>query len=251
MGNMGGKRRTDKEETDWQLERLQMVNGQLKSRGISDERVLSAMSKVPRHHFVPQDRIGSAYADGPIPIGEGQTVSQPYMVAIMTQSLELKGDEKVLEIGTGSGYQSAILMELVMKLYTIERIPELAERAKKRLLELGYSRFDIKVADGTKGWPDEAPFDGIIVTAGAPRVPETLLNQLNEGGRLIIPVGSRFSQRLCKYIKKLDKCIKEEDIMCVFVPLIGEHGKARRLINFDDKAELVSKRLEQLHKLPS
>ncbi len=223
-GNMGRKGRTDKEERDWEVERFQMVEGQLKSRGISDKRVLHAMSKVPRHRFVPQDRIGSAYADGPIPIGEGQTVSQPYIVGIMTQYLELKGEERVLEIGTGSAYQSAVLMELVKKLYTIERIPELAERAKKKLLELGYNRFDIKVSDGTKGWLEEAPFDGIIVTAGAPEVPETLVNQLNEGGRLVIPVGSRSSQRLCKFVKKLGKCIKEEDIMCVFVPLIGEHG---------------------------
>ncbi len=229
--NMGRKGSTDKEERDWEQERFQMVEGQLKSRGISDERVLHAMSKVPRHRFIPQDRIGSAYADGPIPIGEGQTVSQPYMVGIMTQYLELKGEERVLEIGTGSAYQSAVLMELVKKLYTIERIPELAERAKKKLLELGYNRFDIKVADGTKGWLEEAPYDGIIVTAGAPEVPDTLVDQLNEGGRLVIPVGSRFSQRLCKCVKKLGKCIKEEDIMCVFVPLIGEHGWKNNTFN--------------------
>lgn len=221
---MGRKGSIDKEKNDWELERFRMVDDQLRSRGISDERVLQAMSKVPRHRFIPQDRIGSAYADGPVPIGEGQTVSQPYIVGIMTQYLELKGEERVLEIGTGSAYQSAILMELVKKLYTIERIPELAERAKKKLLELGYHRFDIKVADGTKGWPEEAPFDGIIVTAGAPEVPVTLVNQLNDGGRLVIPVGSRFSQKLCKCVKTSGKCTKEEDIMCVFVPLIGEHG---------------------------
>ena len=229
--NMFSKQSAGKEEKDWEFERLQMVEGQLKSRGISDERVLKAMSKVPRHHFVPRDRAGSAYADGPIPIGKGQTVSQPYMVGIMTQCLRLKGDEKVLEIGTGSGYQSAILMELVKKLYTIERIPDLAEMAKKKLLESGYDRFDIKVADGTKGWPEEAPFDGIIVTAGAPKVPETLVGQLNEGGRLVIPVGSRFSQKLCTCVKKMDKCVKEEDIMCVFVPLIGEHGWENESLN--------------------
>jgi len=215
---------TDKKERDWHLERSQMVGGQLKSRGISDERVLQAMGKVPRHHFVPLVNRESAYIDGPLPIGEGQTISQPYMVALMTQCLELKGNEKILEIGTGSGYQSAVLMELAKELYTIERIQSLAERAKKNLLELGYDRFHIKVDDGTKGWPEEAPFDGIIVTAGAPEIPEILVNQLCDGGRLVIPVGSRYSQRLYRCIKRVGKCIKEEDTMCVFVPLIGEYG---------------------------
>jgi protein-L-isoaspartate(D-aspartate) O-methyltransferase len=211
-------------ERDWELERLHMVEDQLRSRGISDERVLKIMGKVPRHKFVPQDCQDSAYSDRPLPIGEGQTVSQPYMVGIMTQCLELKGEEKVLEIGTGSGYQSAVLMELARELYTIERIPSLAERAKNILSELSYDRFHAKVADGTKGWPEEAPFDGIIVTAGAPVIPETLIDQLSEGGRMVIPVGSRFSQRLYKSIKKAGKIIQEEDTMCVFVPLIGEYG---------------------------
>lgn len=211
-------------ERNWELERLRMVEGQLKNRGISDERVLQAMRKVPRHKFVPQDCQESAYSDGPLPIGKGQTVSQPYMVGIMTQCLELKGEEKVLEIGTGSGYQSAILMELARELFTIERIPSLAERAKDVLSALSYNRFHIKVADGTKGWPEEAPFDGIIVTAGAPVIPETLINQLNEGGRMVIPVGSRFSQRLYTTIKKAGKIVQEKDTMCVFVPLIGEYG---------------------------
>ena len=218
-----GKNSADKGR-DWELDRLRMVEGQLKGRGISDERVLQAMGKVPRHNFLPQDCQESAYSDGPLPIGEGQTVSQPYMVGIMTQCLELKGEEKVLEIGTGSGYQSAVLMELARELYTIERIPSLAERAKNVLLDLSYDRFHTKVADGTKGWPEEAPFDGIIVTAGAPVIPETLIDQLSEGGRLVIPVGSRFSQRLYKSIKKAGKIIQEEDTMCVFVPLIGEYG---------------------------
>jgi len=218
-----GKNSADKGR-DWKRDRMRMVEGQLKSRGISDERVLQAMGKVPRHKFVPQDCQESAYSDGPLPIGEGQTVSQPYMVGIMTQCLELKGEEKVLEIGTGSGYQSAVLMELARELFTIERIPRLAERAKNVLSELSYDRFHVKVADGTKGWPEEAPFDGIIVTAGAPVVPESLIDQLNEGGRMVIPVGSRFSQRLYKSIKKAGKIIQEEDIMCVFVPLIGEYG---------------------------
>jgi len=218
-----GKNSADKGR-DWELDRLRMVEGQLKGRGISDERVLQAMGKVPRHKFLPQDCQGAAYSDGPLPIGEGQTVSQPYMVGIMTQCLELRGEEKVLEIGTGSGYQSAVLMELARELYTIERIPSLAERAKNVLSELSYDRFHARVADGTKGWPEEAPFDGIIVTAGAPVIPETLINQLSEGGRMVIPVGSRFSQRLYKSIKKAGKIIQEEDTMCVFVPLIGEYG---------------------------
>ena len=215
---------TNKKERDWDLERSQMVGGQLESRGISDKRVLQAMGKVPRHHFVPLESRESAYMDGPLPIGEGQTISQPYMVALMTQCLELKGKEKVLEIGTGSGYQSAILMELARELYTIERIHSLAEKAKKKLSELDYNLFHIRVDDGTKGWPEEAPFDGIIVTAGAPEIPEILVNQLSEGGRLVIPVGSRISQRLYKCIKKVGKCVKEEDTMCIFVPLIGEYG---------------------------
>lgn len=221
---MNSKRSTDRKEKDWKHERLRMVEGQLKRRGISDERVLQAMSKVQRHHFVPLDCRESAYIDGPLPIGEGQTVSQPYMVGLMTQCLSLKGDEKVLEIGTGSGYQSAVLMELAREVYTIERIPRLAESAKKNLLELGYDRFHMKVADGTHGWPEEAPFDGIIVTAGAPEMPDALVSQLSEGGRLVIPVGSRFSQRLYRCSKKMGRCIKEGDTMCVFVPLIGEYG---------------------------
>lgn len=222
--NMNSKRNAEKRERDWAQERLRMVEGQLRGRGISDERVLQALGKVPRHHFVPRDCRESAYLDGPLPIGEGQTVSQPYMVGLMTQCLELRGDEKVLEIGTGSGYQSSILMELARELYTIERIPSLAERAKNKLLELGYDRFQMKVADGTEGWPEAAPFDGIIVTAGAPEIPDSLIDQLSEGGRLIIPVGSRLSQRLYKCIKKEGKCIQEESTMCVFVPLIGEYG---------------------------
>jgi protein-L-isoaspartate(D-aspartate) O-methyltransferase len=211
-------------EGEFERKRLLMVESQLKSRGIKDKRVLQAMSKVPRHHFVPQDSRNSAYYDGPLPIGEGQTISQPYMVALMTERMELRGDEKVLEVGTGSGYQSAILMELARELYTIERISLLAERAKKKLVELGYDRFHIRIGDGTKGWPEEAFFDGIIVTAGAPVVPETLEQQLREGGRLVIPVGTRFSQRLYRCIKRKGKYSKEENTMCVFVPLIGEYG---------------------------
>ncbi len=208
----------------WQDERLRMVSEQLRKRGISDKRVLRVMETVPRHLFVPSESRTLAYADGPLPIGEGQTVSQPYMVAVMTQHLNLKGGEKILEIGTGSGYQSAVLMELGDELFTIERIHPLGERAKGRLLELGYRNFHIRIGDGTKGWPEAAPFDGIMVTAGAPSVPDVLVDQLKEGGRLVIPVGSRHSQALLTCVKKGEGCITDEDIMCVFVPLIGEHG---------------------------
>ena len=209
---------------EWEDQRLRMVSEQLRKRRICDERVLQVMEKVPRHLFVPQESRNLAYADGPLPIGEGQTVSQPYMVAVMTQHLDLKGGEKILEIGTGSGYQSAVLMELGGELFTIERIPLLGEKAKETLLELGYRNFHLRIGDGTKGWLDAAPFDGIIVTAGAPSVPDVLVGQLNEGGRLVIPVGSRHSQALLTCVKKGDACITDEDIMCVFVPLIGEHG---------------------------
>jgi protein-L-isoaspartate(D-aspartate) O-methyltransferase len=213
-----------KTDTDWEGERLRMVEDQLRKRGISDERVLHAMEKVPRHLFVPPESSNRAYTDGPLPLGEGQTVSQPYMVALMTQRLALTGAEKVLEIGTGSGYQSAVLMELVRELYTVERVHTLAERAAEQLLTLGYRHFHLKVADGTRGWPEEAPFDGIIVTAGAPAVPDTLLNQLHENGTLVIPVGTRYSQKLCTCTKRGNAYRMEEDTLCVFVPLVGEHG---------------------------
>jgi len=176
--------------------RNMMVETQLIPRGIKDERVLSAMRKVPRHLFVDASLIDRAYEDHALPIGEGQTISQPYMVAIMTELLELKGDERVLEIGTGSGYQSAILAELSFKVYSIERIEGLATRARKILDSLGYRNIEIRIANGTYGWKEESPFNGIIVTAGAPDIPETLIEQLVEGGRLVIPVGDRWSQRL-------------------------------------------------------
>ncbi|MBP1721868.1 MAG: protein-L-isoaspartate O-methyltransferase, partial [Deltaproteobacteria bacterium] len=179
-----------------EAERIRMVETQLRNRGVHDERVLKAMQNVPRHLFLPEDKRPLAYTDGPVQIGHGQTLSQPYMVALMSQCLRLRGHEKVLEIGTGSGYQSAILLELADELYTIERIGVLAERAEGILRVLGYSRFHLRIADGTAGWPESAPFDAIMVTAGAPHIPETLLAQLTEGGRLVLPVGSRFSQTL-------------------------------------------------------
>ncbi len=204
--------------------REMMVQTQLISRGIRDEKVLSAMRKVPRHRFVPEHLLEEVYNDYPLPIGEGQTISQPYMVALMTECLNFKDHGKVLEIGTGSGYQTAILAELAEKVYSIERIEILALRARKILEELGYKNIFIRVGDGTAGWPEEAPFDKILVTAGAPKIPPPLVEQLKEGGRLVIPVGGSFSQTLTIVDKKDDKVETREVCGCVFVPLVGAHG---------------------------
>ena len=201
-----------------------MVKTQLVPRGIKDERMLAAMKKVPRHLFVDEAMQHRAYDDSALPIGEGQTISQPYMVAVMTEFLELKGTEKVLEIGTGSGYQAAVLAELVKEVYTVERITVLAKRAEGRYRELGYDNIHVKVADGTLGWPDAAPFDRIIITAGTPKVPEPLLQQLADQGMLIAPVGDRFSQQIIKVRKIGEKVVEEYHTPCVFVPLIGEYG---------------------------
>lgn len=211
-------------DQDFRKERLAMVEDQLRRRGISSPRVLEAMAKVLRHLFVPGSYQAAAYEDRPLPIGEGQTISQPYMVAVMTQSLDLGGGERVLEIGTGSGYQAAILAELSQKVYTVERIAALLERAKKALQEMGYQNISFRMGDGTKGWPEEAPFDGIIVTAGAPEMPDTLKSQLADGGRLVIPTGPRFSQTLYKVTRKGEKFIEEDITGCVFVPLVGDFG---------------------------
>jgi len=211
-------------ETNREAERIRMVEEQLRKRGVHDERVLQAMQKVPRHRFLPEDKKPLAYTDGPVQIGHGQTMSQPYMVALMSQSLKLMGHEKVLEIGTGSGYQSAVLLELADELFTIERIGALAAEAEGILRALNYSRFHIRIADGTAGWPESAPFDAIMVAAGAPHVPVTLVAQLKEGGRLVIPVGSRFSQTLDTCVKRGDSYEMEESTACIFVPLIGRHG---------------------------
>ncbi|MBI5966282.1 MAG: protein-L-isoaspartate(D-aspartate) O-methyltransferase [Deltaproteobacteria bacterium] len=209
---------------DFKKERLAMVEEQLRRRGIHDQRVLDVMAKIPRHFFVSHEHQHAAYEDRPLPIGEGQTISQPYMVAVMTQTLELYGDERVLEIGTGSGYQTAILAELAKTVFTIERIQTLIQGAQKTLQELGYENIFFLTGDGTKGWPENAPFNGIMVTAGAPEVPLTLTSQLAEGGRLVIPVGPRYTQTLYKVTRKGNQ-FKEEDITgCVFVPLVGDFG---------------------------
>jgi protein-L-isoaspartate(D-aspartate) O-methyltransferase len=209
---------------DFKKERLAMVEEQLRRRGIHDPRLLAIMANIPRHSFVSSDYQLAAYEDRPLPIGEGQTISQPYMVAVMTQSLELKGDERVLEIGTGSGYQTAILAELAKTIFTIERIQELLLRAQKILREFGYENIFFLTGDGTKGWPEKAPFDGIIVTAGAPEIPQTLTSQLAEGGRLVIPVGPRYTQTLYKVTRQRNQFTEEDLTGCVFVPLVGDFG---------------------------
>ena len=211
-------------ESHFEEERSRMVEMQLLPRGITDESVLKAMGKVPRHRFVPADLTESAYEDRPLPIGEGQTISQPYMVALMTQCLELKGDESVLEIGSGSGYQAAILAELARQVYTIERIEELCNRSSEILNTLGYVNVNLKVGDGSEGWPKFAPYDGIMVTAGSPEIPEVLAEQVNEGGRFVIPVGGYYSQELA-VVHKIHGNLERKDVCgCVFVPLIGKYG---------------------------
>ncbi|MCK4728893.1 MAG: protein-L-isoaspartate(D-aspartate) O-methyltransferase [Desulfobacterales bacterium] len=201
-----------------------MVSTQIEVRGIHDQRVLEAMRKVPRHLFVSEALQDQAFGDFPLPIGEGQTISQPFIVAEMTQSLELTQNDRVLEIGTGSGYQTAILAELAYRVYTIERVRKLFIGARKILEQLHYHNVVAKCSDGTLGWAEESPFDAIIVTAGAPEVPDTLVEQLEEGGRLVIPVGGRLSQTLLKIERREDGIRKTNLGGCRFVKLIGNHG---------------------------
>lgn len=204
--------------------RRNMVEGQLIPRGIKQEELLRAMGTVPRHLFVEEGLLAQAYSDYPLPIGESQTISQPFMVALMTEAMELTGAEKVLEIGAGSGYQAAVLSFLAERVFTIERIPALASRARKVLDILHYSNVQIRIGDGTMGWPEEAPFDAIIVTAGAPRVPEVYINQLKVGGRLVIPVGGEFMQELVRIRKTAGGTVTEDLGGCRFVKLIGKDG---------------------------
>ena len=209
---------------NFESERLRMVETQIAGRGVKDTRVLAAMRRIPRHEFLPEAIRGVAYADQALPIGEGQTMSQPYMVALMTELLELKGPERVLEIGTGSGYQAAVLAELCEKVYTVERVKMLAAQARVVLDRLGYKNVAIKVYDGTYGWKETAPFDAIVVTAGSPDVPSALVDQLKDGGRLVIPVGERHSQQLVRMMKTSRGIVTEKSVPCIFVPLIGAHG---------------------------
>jgi protein-L-isoaspartate(D-aspartate) O-methyltransferase len=204
--------------------RRAMVREQIRDRGIRARNVLDAMLAVPRHLFVPEEFRAAAYADQPLPIGEGQTISQPFMVAAMTVALELTGTERVLEIGTGSGYQAAILSLLAQELHTVERSTTLAQRAAERLTHLGYANVHVHAADGTLGWAEAAPYEGIIVTAAAPRVPPPLVEQLADGGRLVIPVGDEYQQELLLVRKAGEQTTSQVLHYCRFVPLVGLHG---------------------------
>lgn len=201
-----------------------MVEEQIIERGIKDPRLIAAMKKVPRHLFVEEALQSQAYNDRPLPIGEKQTISQPYMVALMTEAMELKGKERVLEIGSGSGYQTAILAELTQEVFSVERIRPLAIRARKLLYDLGYFNVEIKIFDGTFGWLEKGPFDAIIVTAGSPDIPQPFYDQLSMGGRLVIPVGNSDVQDLFR-ITKTEEGMKKENLGgCRFVKLIGRYG---------------------------
>ena len=202
-----------------------MIQQQLMTRGINDNRVLAAMAKVPREEFVPADERAAAYTDHPLPIGYDQTISQPYIVAFMTEQLQPKTNDRVLEIGTGSGYQAAILAGLVTEVYTIEIIEPLAKNAEATLDRLGYKNVHVKVGDGYKGWPEHAPFDAIIVTAAPDHVPQPLVDQLKEGGRMIIPVGQRFAQELYLLEKKNARLQQSAVLPVRFVPMAGEAEK--------------------------
>lgn len=206
--------------------RHNMVKNQIRSRGVEDQKVLDAMLKVERHLFVPAASRSEAYGDYPLPIGHGQTISQPYIVAFMTETLRLTGDEKVLEVGTGSGYQAAVLGEVCDSVFTIEIIEPLGEKAARLLNELGYDNVFVKVGDGYKGWPEHAPFDAIIVTCSPTHVPEPLQEQLAEGGHMIIPVGEKYYQELVLLKKKDGKLIRHEVLPVRFVPMIDKNGEA-------------------------
>ncbi len=208
--------------------RLQMVETQIKARGVKDTLVLKAMKKVPRHLFVPEKLKSMAYWDRPLPIGEDQTISQPYIVAFMTEQLKLKGSEKVLEIGTGSGYQAAVLAEIVKEVYTIEIVPTLGERARSLLQKLGYKNVHVKIGDGYRGWPEHAPFDAIIITAAPDHIPQPLIEQLKRGGRMILPVGDLY-QDLTLVTKDMEGNVWKKSVLpVIFVPMTGEAEKHSR-----------------------
>jgi len=222
-----GKRAPDvSPKGDDKTMREAMVETQIKARGVKDPRVLSAMLKVERHLFVPKNLHSTAYSDQPLPIGEGQTISQPYIVALMTELMDLKGEEKVLEVGTGSGYQAAILAELAKEVYTIEIIEKLATSAERLLLDLGYKNIKVKAGDGYLGWPEAAPFDAIIVTCAPDHIPKPLIAQLKEGGRMVIPVGES-TQELKRIVKRSGKLQTTDVIPVLFVPMTGEGVKKK------------------------
>lgn len=212
---------TSEGETSMERLRELMVKNQIEARGVSDQRVLEAMRKIERHKFVPGQHVASAYEDHPLPIGHGQTISQPYIVALMTELCELRGNEKVLEIGTGSGYQAAILSLLAAEVYSIEIVDPLAKSARQKLKELGYRNVEIRTGDGYQGWPEKAPFDVIMLTASPPKIPQALIDQLADGGVLIAPEGD-FSQELIKITKVKGKITKKTVTYVRFVPMV--HG---------------------------
>ncbi|MCP4724225.1 MAG: protein-L-isoaspartate(D-aspartate) O-methyltransferase [bacterium] len=208
----------------YKLQRENMVDRQLISRGITDEKVLESFSTIERHRFVEESLWDRAYNDSPLPIGKNQTISQPYIVALMTQALELTGEEKILEVGTGSGYQAAILSKLASQVFTIERHADLAKTARSVFESLGIHNIALRIGDGTIGWKEFSPYDGILVTAASPETPKSLLNQLCEGGKLVIPVGGESMQKLYIYTRKGDDFDRKTLCNCSFVPLIGSEG---------------------------
>ncbi len=221
-GRAAEKESTPNDEETMRRRLNDMVDGQMESRGITDAATLAAMRKVPRWEFVPDNLRNRAFEDNPLPIGEGQTISQPYIVAYMTQELQLKPTDRVLEIGTGSGYQAAILGEIAAEVYTIEIVPSLGEAATERLKRLGYDNVHVRVGDGYLGWPEEAPFDAVIVTCAPDRVPQPLFDQLGEGGRLLVPLGGRYPQMLKRYTRRGDEFDEEDLEPVLFVPMTGK-----------------------------
>ncbi|MBN1593950.1 MAG: protein-L-isoaspartate(D-aspartate) O-methyltransferase [Candidatus Coatesbacteria bacterium] len=222
-GCVGGNK--GKDAWDFAKLREKMVEQQIERRGIKDKSVLKAMRTVERHRFVPEAQQSSAYNDYPLPIGEGQTISQPYIVALMTQLLALDKKDTVLEVGTGSGYQAAVLAELAKEVYTIEIIEPLGKSAQIRLKDLNYDNVEVRIGDGYAGWPEHAPFDGIIVTCACPSAPKPLVEQLAEGGRMVIPIGGSLSYQMMTLFEKRDGLLHKKEISgCVFVPLLGPHG---------------------------
>src|SRR5271165_4968014 len=210
--------------SDFEAERRWMVARQIRQRGIRSARVIEAMETVPRHLFLPPEHAAAAYADTPLPIGEGQTISQPYMVAAMTEALSLDGHQRVLEVGAGSGYQAAVLSKLARDVIAVETQPALAATARERLARLGFANIRVEEGDGSLGWPSGAPYDAILVAAGAPAIPQPLVDQLAEGGRLVIPVGPADHQELLRVTKKEGKITQESLFACRFVPLVGLYG---------------------------